>query len=177
MSGKQLRYKVCCQEIRKTPQIRVSMWKHVVFYWLSILVSEEDSTSARPEGHSEMSATGHSYYPHGVRVWETGNGDRRDRWHSRFFYHFTVILTPQRETGRLPPGVCAWACPRGYGIATLPTYLSSPQKASTNHHPQSQMIILKDTDTQRKLLEGTHTRAHTSSNSIMLLSARLFVTP
>ena len=93
------------------------------------------------------------------------------------FYHFTTILTPQRETGRLPLGVCAWACPRGYGIATLPTYLSSPQKASTKHHPRSQMIILKDTDTQQKLLKGTHTRMHTSSNSIVLMSAQLFVTP
>lgn len=75
------------------------------------------------------------------------------------FYHFTIILTPQRETERLPLGVCAWACPRGFGIATLPTYLSSPQKISTKHHSQSQTIILKDRHSTRTAERNTRVRA------------------
>ena len=49
-----------------------------------------------------MAVAGHSYYPHGVRVWETGNGDRGERWYSCFFfflpfYHYTYSIEGDRK--------------------------------------------------------------------------------
>ena len=116
-----------------------------------------------------MAVAGHSYYPRGVRVWETGNGDRGERWYSCFF---TILPLSLLHRGRQKG--CLWGSVQGLVQWLWHRHSAYLSILSSENIHQASLPVSND-HPKRQTLNKNCWKEHTHNHTPLLTQSCLWV--